>query len=494
MRSNVLGLRGRRRINDYPWYPLLVPPRLTYRCPDGSPSSSSSSSGKIIGMSLLDDFDPSKLKDGSLLVCLTGKEEDDRESRNYSAFISPKVFLDYYSNFPAEERCFYETIHGSFAQKPHFDIDFDRDDLQYFKEIEGVERSKKLKNTVDAVVSGTIRSILEEFNELGLPLDPSKDILLFSSCDEENDKYSYHIVIDHYSHNNNREAAAFYQRVTMRLPPEWSQRGWIDPKVYSSKQNFRMIGSTKLGKRRFKELLDQWYHPISGSIVKYWIDESIPNWTQSRFESSLVSYTANCTPLPPFTSPEKDKPKYWNRDSQEEIEVTLEEAKKALEIIAIHAKVSPNCYLFPFKIIEIRSPIVVLKRLRPSNCRICNKTHEKENPFLLIVGKERSVYFDCRRSNKSLCIGSLGDSLALLWAKNVVLPDGEPALYDSNIEPKDMSPESTLQDLNLIASTTKPKLVNGKLEIPLTLKAQAKLERRGAKEFRNSYQAIMWKT
>ena len=43
-------------------------------------------------------------------------------------------------------------------------------------------------------------------------------------------------------------------------------------------------------------------------------------------------------------------------------------------------------------------------------CRICNRAHEHENPFLLIIGYDRDIYLDCRRNekNKKLYIGKLG--------------------------------------------------------------------------------------
>jgi hypothetical protein len=59
------------------------------------------------------------------------------------------------------------------------------------------------------------------------------------------------------------------------------------------------------------------------------------------------------------------------------------------------------------------SSIIMLKRRFASMCRTCNRIHEHENPFLLIIGEERDVYLDCRRNaqGKKLFVGKLGPTV-----------------------------------------------------------------------------------
>ena len=51
----------------------------------------------------------------------------------------------------------------------------------------------------------------------------------------------------------------------------------------------------------------------------------------------------------------------------------------------------------------------MLKRIKPSRCKICCRVHEHENPYLLIIGDERKVYFQCRRApeDRKLLLGKL---------------------------------------------------------------------------------------
>ena len=84
----------------------------------------------------------------------------------------------------------------------------------------------------------------------------------------------------------------------------------------------------------------------------------------------------------------------------------------------------------------------MLKRTRPSRCKICCRIHENENPYLLVVGDEKSVYFHCRRApeGKSLFLGKLNpeenspikdnsdkntndkniEQIKINWTKNVI--------------------------------------------------------------------------
>ena len=57
--------------------------------------------------------------------------------------------------------------------------------------------------------------------------------------------------------------------------------------------------------------------------------------------------------------------------------------------------------------------LIVLRRLNPTYCEICERIHESENPFLTVVGDFRNVTFYCRRNEikekkEGINIGSLG--------------------------------------------------------------------------------------
>lgn len=65
---------------------------------------------------------------------------------------------------------------------------------------------------------------------------------------------------------------------------------------------------------------------------------------------------------------------------------------------------------FPFKLSDIKGSLVLLKRYTPSYCKMCDRVHENENPYLVVAGYNRDIYFYCRRADKGrrLYLGSLG--------------------------------------------------------------------------------------
>ncbi len=80
----------------------------------------------------------------------------------------------------------------------------------------------------------------------------------------------------------------------------------------------------------------------------------------------------------------------------------------------------------PFKINNTVSNTIVLERVKPSRCPICNVVHNNVNSFLLII--EKSVYFYCNRAllNKKLLIGSI-DNKIQPTAPDIKIPTKPPS-------------------------------------------------------------------
>ena len=85
-------------------------------------------------------------------------------------------------------------------------------------------------------------------NDFNVIIDISTDILIFTSHNEN--KKSYHIIIDHYYHMNNLEAKAFYNEIISKISPNFTK--FIDHSVYSSIQQYRIVGSQKVNSNRPK--------------------------------------------------------------------------------------------------------------------------------------------------------------------------------------------------------------------------------------------------
>jgi hypothetical protein len=125
--------------------------------------------------------------------------------------------------------------------------------------------------------------------------------------------------------------------------------------------------------------------------------------------------------------------------------VSSELAKKALSKLAEYAGMSVHDSLFPYKIKSVQGNLVLLRRERPSMCKVCESIHEKEHPYLRI-NKVGDINFDCRRSTshgdgtyRTLRVGNLGETF------------GTPGI--ERIEDKTEEPEDVEEISNFVWSS-----------------------------------------
>ena len=325
----------------------------------------------------------------ALIVSLSWKDpKDGKEYRLFSHFKSYLEYGIYQRKLLESERCFYEIVLGESSQKPHFDIDIDD------ASING-----------DQIKDALITSIMTVLQEKGINLNLNRDLLLYTSHGPKGNKQSYHVVINNYCHANNIEAKAFYHQVTDKMLPEHSK--WVDMAVYNPTQQFRIVGSRKIGSERIKKFNSQWF--FNGQEIKHEYPEKPEDEDHEyvmQLEESMVGFCGSCRFLPPF-EPRADQ----MRTYQDSEDVTPEEAQQAFQLVGKAGNISITDSRFPYKFLGINGPIIMLKRTKASKCKICNRVHEHENPYLLVVGEEKNVYFCCRRSNdgKKLFLGKLNE-------------------------------------------------------------------------------------
>ncbi len=348
----------------------------------------------------------------NLIVSLSYHDrEADKVFRLYTIFKSYLEYGIYQLKLPQHERCFYEIILGEGTQKPHFDIDIDNT-LD-----NGIINGEDVKDNL-------IDCIIKVLNEKGVELDVGKDILVYTSHGAK--KQSYHVVVNNYCHANNVEAKAFYGGVMDHVKAEYAN--WIDQAVYSPTQQFRIVGSQKIGSDRVKRFNKVWnYHGVE-IVYKYPEEPDSPEHEMvMQLEASIVGFTGNCRFLPPF-EPRPDQIKNYTESE----DISAGEANEAINLVALAGKITVNDPRFPYRFMGINGPIVMLKRTKPSRCKICQRVHQNENPYLLVIGEEKSVYFHCRRApdNKKLFLGKLN-------------PDAE---KDSPTKPDEPSPEQEKVD------------------------------------------------
>lgn len=352
---------------------------------------------------LYSDYPPDTLND-KIVVC----HVDDKNTRLFGCFnnyIDFAVFMT--RRFGAKDRNFFEVVHSSF-QKPHFDL-----------EIECEEPNIQL--VIDDVITGIIGTLLS----VDIDLDMEKDVLVFTSSGQSGNGYkqSAHIIIDNYVHEDHHQAKAFYGKVMNYVNKKYTE--YVDKSVYSSIQQFRIVGNRKPNSDRPKKFVKEWKYKNQTYVHEY-IEEPIDGAHEFMLQlsSSLLTNTTNCRILPPFVKradPDNKGIKHGSQSSSatsmfstssyntNDIELTIDDGKNALQLLADMAGITINDNRFPYRLSGIQGSMIFLKRVLSSNCRLCNRIHDNENPYMFVVDNEWIVYFNCRRCDphEKLYVGKL---------------------------------------------------------------------------------------
>lgn len=347
--------------------------------------------------SLLNDFTEGDIFKG-LLVC--GITSDNRHI--FALFPDYLSFVKFNEVLPDEKRCFFELIFGDRPQKPHFDLEIEIEKIEIKTQEVLIEMGNKL---LDTFLNIMIPLFEETYHQT---LNLETDVLIFQS--HGNKKRSYHVIVDNYSHCNNLEAKAFYQLVIQKIPDQF--KPFIDSSVYSKKQQFRMIGSQKKGSGRIKSHIPSWKY--QDREITYCMREkphNIRHYYVLMFEASLISYTNNCKPLLDLIPKQEKNKKDGFSYQEDQGDLSKETVKEIFELLKLMAGVkNGDLSNFPYRIKEVIGSLILLTRLCPSRCRICNRIHEHENPFIVVYNDKegfRKARFYCRRSNKGLSLGYL---------------------------------------------------------------------------------------
>lgn len=295
-------------------------------------------------------------------------------TRRFAGFPNYLVFLDLYKQWSKEAghthtwKTFYEMIIGKVPQKPYFDLDY-----KGMTEDEAVHRMQSVRKAITQCIPGV-------------------EILTFESHGPG--KFSYHLICRNVYVESSAHNKALATTIGMHLPP-----GSIDLSVYSSLQNFRLFDSTKKGKNRFKVLSDadtaQYY---SEEIVRKFNDTLPVEQVQWRmiFTDSLITMVANAHLLPVA-----GVAKPGRLVVSKSHDFNASELKAIEDVIPEHLKVRDWSGLL--------ANLSITDRSIP--CLICHRTHDHENPYVQIRGKQVLLY--CRRAMAEqreppyCCLGTL---------------------------------------------------------------------------------------
>lgn len=313
--------------------------------------------------------------DRKLLICKV--DEDD-----YKKFACFRNYIEFFKYMESQTvKSFFEVILGNFKQKPHFDID-----------IKPIYINENLDLFCEKLLDKLITSCINVLSTKGINIIIERDILIYDSNGE--DKRSYHLVINNYSHSNNYEAKEFYRLVVENMNDEkYSQ--FIDHMVYSTKQQFRTLYSSKIGSNRYKKFNREFKY--NGKMYEHLYLEDVDEKSVKiiDFTESLVSWTGDCDFIPNFLKYDENKLVKFNYN------FTNEEQEQCFKLLEKYY--NP----IPFNFVEVNNNMIILKNCGGYECIICNSIHDNQNPYMYTING--SVFFNCRRNkdNNSFELGLL---------------------------------------------------------------------------------------
>ena len=329
-----------------------------------------------------------------IILAIDAPSKSNPNSKNYTLIKGHKLvdfFTLYLTVIPEEEHNFYEIIHHS-PQKPHFDIDCDlTQDTMYLVH----DADLALNLLTDA-----IHQVLSEFHvasQMQLPYNPDTQLLVYDS--HGSDKRSYHVIINGVSHANKQEAKGFYDRIMSLIIGKYNPLVNIDSAVYGDNQAFRLIGSTKLNKGRYKRLRSD----LSGKNIT-------SDCHFDDFYANFVSFTHGCVQLPSFVTSgyyNTQNKQYNSRilNGVEEDAIMNVFSNWDISLKGRHGpKYYPSAKMSTYYKRAISSPdgIISLFRIKPGKCpchpHTATDPHKGVGAFLT-VDWNNNVYFHCHSTS-----------------------------------------------------------------------------------------------
>lgn len=304
------------------------------------------------------------------------QKKDRGIGKMYSAFDNFDDFWEYFIQFTPNERLFYEII--TVHQKMYFDIDIK---LTTFKNIpdEHIEEADDLGIDVEdfdgfgnQLVSHLMNKIVEAYQTLFDIQLKKNDILIYSSHSDV--KRSYHVVVDNYYCIDHYNCKMIYNQVMEDCPAVF--KIFIDD-LYKSVQNFRLLYNTKFGDTRFKKVCAEQFGEYDPDVV-YSVKDALFH--------SLSVMTEYCKELPDIG--------HHLRETNESFQV-LELDQET--ITGAMVKAVPACY----KILKSKENTLILKRLYPDMCHVCDRVHEHENASVFYSPHIGGILFRCWRNEKA---------------------------------------------------------------------------------------------
>lgn len=372
-----------------------------------APGPCSLSGNKQVVRGVLDDYKVETLGPLAVVVCMM----DPTGRRLFTVFRTVADFYNFSSALSADHRstrCFYEVCFDARPQRLRFDIDIPHATADF----------------AERVLGDFVQAMVATFEELRCPLRSIADEMVL--CTSHGlEKRSYHVVFVNVFVNFAEEAKGFYSLVVRKMQPE--NQVFVDIAVYGKKQQFRLLGFSKVGVDRPKICPHLWQYRIvnratgSGTEEIVQVDARATYAKLNEFQilkRTLISCVDSGSPL----AVPVDR---VTSTSQSIICVGGTPSSSVMQVLVYSRDTLAERYGFPFEFIGSSedNTLILLRRSCASLCPTCSRVHEHENPFLRLVRKDDThfeILFDCRRAALSAPVRQF--SLGVLELLDMKIP------------------------------------------------------------------------
>lgn len=310
------------------------------------------------------------------------------ELRGYIAFHDHLEYLRWRNaSVPLDERNFFEVNLRDNPRKFAFDIDMERvkqsGDGTIIRTLPDNIFNQEFFDDVCSHSIMNVINILAPYQQLNI----HQDIRIYTShrlFQRDNGmldgKFSAHIVVM-YALPSYIHCEYVYKEAMKRMPSYITQvltHNEIDPCVYKSTQNFRLLGCEKMNSGRPKILLRKWSYFGQSIDIEYTDQEGDVEIVE--FAESLLSFHEDIISFELPVETKETNTNYLKIDFNNE---------QAMNLLGRYR----NC----FQPSSRSGNILFLRRLQSSMCPTCNRNHNSMPPYLLVL-PNGNVYWCCQRA------------------------------------------------------------------------------------------------
>lgn len=199
-------------------------------------------------------------------------------------------------------------------------------------------------------------------------------IFIFSSLGFE--KYSYHILVRGIYLENHTECDFLAKMIISQLNPNNELRKSFDSTIYTSRRNFRLLGSRKINSTRVKKFHNNIFNTEGfvppSDLLRLSFVTNIEGCV--KYDCQIQTFDLDDTKSTHVIE--------WDNDKVNKVNLFLN-----------------NNYKDVFEISGYKNNMMLLKRKKPAYCNLCERVHHAENAYAYQQGKK--FYFVCRRAENS---------------------------------------------------------------------------------------------